>query len=190
MPGAYKSRWCLSRGGKMPDLIGLYSPCPQCGKTTLAGLLLKEGYRLLSFADPLRATLDGLLGWMDGSEIRDWPKEEPIPVLGASPRRLLQTLGTEWGRKCVKESVWVDLMAHRLEQMKGQKIVIDDMRFPNELFAIKARGGLLVRIDRPGFERVGNHASDGALDSYEFDLYITNDKEPEWMMTQLRGWRG
>lgn len=30
---------------------------------------------------------------------------------------------------------------------------------------------------------------DGALDGHRFDLYVTNDGEPEWMLRQLRGWR-
>ncbi len=29
----------------------------------------------------------------------------------------------------------------------------------------------------------------GALDGHSFDLYVTNDGEPEWMLRQLRGWR-
>jgi hypothetical protein len=174
----------------MNNLIGLYSPLPGCGKTTLANLLLKQGYRLFSFADPLRAMLDGLMNFYDGSEIRDWPKEKVIPTLDTSPRWLMQSLGTEWGRRCIGPTIWVDLMLRRLDQFPGARTVIDDVRFPNEFEALKARGALMVRIERPGIERVGTHVSDGGLELYTFDLELRNDGRPEDMLEQLKEWRG
>lgn len=171
----------------MNQLIGLYSPLPGCGKTTLANLLLRQGYRLFSFADPLRAMLDGLMNFYDGSEIRDWPKEREIPTIEASPRWMMQSLGTEWGRKCIGPTIWVDLMLRRLDQFPGARTVIDDVRFPNEFEALRSRGAFLVRIERPGIVKVGNHASDGALENYdEFDVTIVNGGRPEDMLEQLK----
>jgi hypothetical protein len=178
----------------MNSLIGLYSPCPQCGKTTLAGLL--DGFRLYSFADPLRAMIASLLRFLGYDDMRIWQcfngdlKEVPIPEFGGrTPRYLLQTIGTEWGRELITPEIWTNIMDARLRDRKGP-VVIDDMRFPNEYDMLKAQGALLVRIDRPGYVKTGNHASDGALDGHGFDLYITNDGEPEWMLQQLKGWRG
>lgn len=42
-------------------------------------------------------------------------KEQPIPQLGGkSFRRLAQTLGTEWGRNCVGDSIWCDIVLDRV----------------------------------------------------------------------------
>lgn len=178
----------------MNNLIALYSPCPQCGKTTLANLI--PGVVRYSFADPLRAMIAALLDNIGYDMDRIWRcfhgdlKEVPIPEFGGrTPRFLLQTIGTEWGRWLITPEIWTNVMAARLRHRPGP-VVIDDMRFPNEYEMLRARGATLVRIDRPGYTRTGNHASDGALDGYSFDLYVTNDRGPEWMVQQLRGWRG
>jgi hypothetical protein len=51
---------------------------------------------------------------------------------------------------------------------------ITDMRFENEMEAVKAKGG--IRVVRPGV-LVGTHASEIALDNSEFDYEIINDGE-------------
>jgi hypothetical protein len=55
--------------------------------------------------------------------------------------------------------------------------IITDVRFPNEAQAIKDRGGIIIRIERPGGESHcgGAHASETALDDYDFDIVINND---------------
>jgi len=77
----------------MNPLIGLYSPCPQCGKTTLANLLDHER---MSFADPLRDMVMLLLHRLsydlETTErfLHGDLKEHTIPELGnRSPRYLL-----------------------------------------------------------------------------------------------------
>ena len=50
----------------------------------------------------------------------------------------------------------------------------------NEAEAIKEKNGLLIRINRKGYENTGDHASETALDSYtEFDYVIENDSTIE-----------
>ena len=66
--------------------------------------------------------------------------------------------------------------------------IISDTRFPNELKAIKDRGGITIRIIRPDFVEntlTGEkfpvkvhrqeHESETALDNYKFDYEIQND---------------
>ena len=93
-----------------------------------------------------------------------------------SPRIMLQTLGTEWGRS-VKSDVWINYAIRTSLKLLGQGgqedlrmgflydpavglveaeeaspppgVVISDIRFDNELDLIKARDGFLVRILRP-----------------------------------------
>jgi hypothetical protein len=94
-------------------------------------------------------------------------------------RQLLQELGTEAMRKNLHENVWVNaLMADyhpiKLSQDNPSYWLVTDTRFPNEAEAIKERGGLLLRIERPGTS-TGSHASETALDDYPFEYVIVND---------------
>jgi hypothetical protein len=52
--------------------------------------------------------------------------------------------------------------------------IITDCRFPNEAQAIKDKGGIIIRIDRPGIKPVNAHPSETALDNWDFDHKIAN----------------
>lgn len=166
-----------------PQVIGLYSPAPRCGKTTVAATLAREGYTVISFATPLKQTRRMFLRQcgLSDAQIDEWEtvkKEEPIPELGVSCRHLDRTLGTEWGRRLVKNSLWTDIWARRARQLlkQGASIVCDDMRFLDEMELIKdGFQGLTVRVTRPGVTTDSGHASDGALDLCVFDRLIVND---------------
>lgn len=166
-----------------PPFIGLYSPAPQSGKTTLAQALTDHGLRILKFADPLRALFATLARHTDIPQAHIHRmldgdlKHEPIPALGnQTPRRILQTLGTEWGRDLIARDLWTSILLRRAEAMRasGVGVVVDDMRFPNEAHLIRSMGGVLVRIIRPDARASGAHASEGALDTLRFDLTLTN----------------
>jgi hypothetical protein len=87
-----------------PTIIGLWSPAPGCGKSTVAQLLReRHGHIRLAFADPMKWMLVRLLqsaGYSD-NEARRIPwhdKETPLDRLPGAPtmRHLLRTLGTKW----------------------------------------------------------------------------------------------
>ena len=102
-------------------------------------------------------------------------------------RQWLQQEGTERGRQVYGEDMWVNALMARLARVKEtwgfEQFVVTDVRFPNEVRAIQARGGWVFRIDAP--ERAAAsalepaaraHASETALDAYtEFDGWIKND---------------
>lgn len=90
-------------------------------------------------------------------------KEELVPQLGVSCRHLMRTLGTEWGRTCVSPTIWIETFKQQIAGL--QRVVVDDVRFPNELEVIQQLGGELWHITRPGLERAIEHASDGALEA-------------------------
>ena len=116
---------------------------------------------------------------------------------GLTPRKLLQLLGTEACRQIIHPNIWVNaLFADYVcddcgqkecptdEEDTGQIIhrsfpnwIITDVRFPNEAQAIKDRGGILIRINRPQLiERDFEHLSETALDDYDgFDYVIENN---------------
>ena len=167
----------------MNPIIGLYSPAPQSGKTTVAEELVRHGYTRVSFAAPLKRvaiTLLQELGYEEqvAAEMVYTNKEADVPEIKASVRHILQTLGTEYGRQCLHPDVWIMCMEKRLASLRqeGKFAVIDDCRFLNEAALIRRLGGELWRIERPSTERGTSHASEGSLDDYPlFDRRLTND---------------
>lgn len=169
----------------MTNIIALYSPAAQSGKSTVADYLNKHGYTVVKFAgilkDMVRTMLLGAGVPMLTVErmVEGDLKETPLTLASGvkvTPRHLMQTLGTEWGRG-IDADLWASLTASKVKQMvdRGQKVAIDDMRFPNEFDAIKALGGTTVYVTRPGVVRVGNHASEGQLDNHSFDHVLVNE---------------
>lgn len=174
-----------------PSLIALYSPSPACGKSTLANHLDSRGYQLIKFATPLKDMLrtflthlgirdpeDYIEGAFKESLIPGLPKPSDHRDIPLTFRYLAQTLGTEWGRGLVSPTLWVDITAGKLDRRGTQKVVVDDMRFPNEYLALKNRGAFMVRITRPnvaGSSGIKGHKSEGALCSLAWDLDLVND---------------
>ncbi len=166
-------------------LIGLYSHAPGSGKTTVAGmigLLSPCAYRRLSFAEPLKKIVAGVLDDLgyDGWEWVLARKDTKLPDLLLTPRQMLQTLGTEWGRGCVHPDLWVKIAqssqsATKLFFADNCTVTFDDMRFPNEAEMIRRCGGELWLVERPDVVYDGDHGSEGALRGIVPDRIVLND---------------
>ena len=93
------------------------------------------------------------------------PDEYPdLEYSKLTPRLLLQLLGTECGREIIHPNIWVNaLMSDYKEYNYAESIsgtsevkklykypnwIITDTRFPNELEAVKKRGGITIRVNR------------------------------------------
>ena len=63
--------------------------------------------------------------------------------------------------------------------------IITDMRFLNELKAVKSRGGITIRVERPGLIE-NSHPSETSLDSATFDFVINNDKDIGHLISEVR----
>jgi len=175
----------------LPRLIGLYSPAPGCGKTTVANLLIE--HRRVSFAAPLKRAvwrlLDELNLRLPGAHYVYTDKEVIIPELGVSARHMMQTLGTEWGRACIHPDFWVMIARAETQQIMadGRSIVLDDVRFPNEAAMVFELGGELWRIERPGASYDGSHESEGALEDITPDRVIVNDGTIDQLLEKIYG---
>lgn len=103
-------------------------------------------------------------------------KETPCPELGGkTPRQAMQTLGTEWGRKLISPTIWVDTTRRHLQRSLavGRNVAVSDVRFDNEVEVIRDLGGVVVRIVRPEADaRACEHESE-VLPAY--DHVIVND---------------
>lgn len=94
--------------------------------------------------------------------------------------RLLQMLGTQL-KNIYGENVWVERTLAQIDQHIANNpsadIVITDLRFPNEMEALKSRGFTTIRIHRVNriIDRDPTHISEIALENAEFDYNIFNN---------------
>jgi hypothetical protein len=106
------------------------------------------------------------------------------PETFVKDRKLLQWLGTDWGRS-LSESLWVDLWqtsAKDVLERPNHIVVCDDCRFDNEADAIHALGGIVINIKRPdahshaeGGVGIKAHASENGLSANKIDHQVSND---------------
>lgn len=109
-----------------------------------------------------------------------WVHKQPMTV-----RDFLQKLGTEGLRTGLHENTWVNALMADYEGLYDMDTdrttwpnwIITDTRFPNEAQAIKDAGGIVIRIDRPGYTAVNAHPSETALDNWKFDHKIMNGSD-------------
>lgn len=176
-------------------LIGL-AGLARSGKDTAAEVLARELelYRH-AFADPIKRMLEQVFGdnFVAGN------RERIEPISGVSYRKLMQTLGTEWGRNIQPDLwtrvakakwVWVKDQARISENLGGPDLglgwphkgmVISDVRFDNEAEWIRSDGGIIIHVERDSAEKVGldGHASEAGLTKIHGDLVVENNSTLE-----------
>jgi hypothetical protein len=167
------------------EILGL-SGWARNGKDTVADhLISKYGYERISFAAPMKEALYRLNPKITinnvvstpiriGVDIYGW---DDLKTHGPEVRELLQRFGTEVGREMFGEDFWVNAAIDSIED--GSKVIVSDVRYPNEADAIKKLGGEVWRVVRPGFGAANGHASEHALNNYEFDYILDNNSGME-----------
>lgn len=158
-------------------LIGLTGAAGSGKSTAAAVLTARCGYASIPLADPMKQALMLWFGWSeDRVNGPSYMRNEPDVVWdGLTARRALQALGTEFGR-AMHPDVWVRL-ALRTAAYCAADVVIPDVRFDNEALAIRAAGGKIVRITRPGVGltgAAGAHASEAGIADALVDLELPN----------------
>jgi ABC-type dipeptide/oligopeptide/nickel transport system ATPase component len=168
-----------------------------CGKSTAAQRFLDQHPRSMhmSFARPLRMMVKHFLDdvrpkrWpITGKDYTDDPryKNEPIPFLrDVTARKLMQTLGTEWGRNSIDPDFWVEIARVKVERTLGtawrkdrpgsMAIVFDDVRFRNEARMLREYGGVVAQIVRPGQKIIKESAHASEAQDVTPDIIIVND---------------
>lgn len=157
-------------------LIGLCGAAG-AGKGSVAAVLRERGFVEIAFADPLYEAVAAIAG-IPVERLRDREvKEAVIPWIGKSPRQLLQSLGTDWGRNMVADDLWV--RAAMAKAAQHDSVVIPDVRFSNEAEAIRAAGGVILSVFRPGEScltaETAAHESEAGIGRDLIDAEIAND---------------
>jgi hypothetical protein len=146
------------------------------GKDSVSAILSRRhGFAYISFAGPIYQAVSEITG-LAPAQLKDRGlKEQPIPWLGKSPRELLQTLGTEWGRQMVNQDIWIKLAMRRAAEY--ERVAITDVRFENEAEAIEAAGGQVWLVERPGAGlagAAGGHSSEAGIPGHLVNQVVRN----------------
>jgi hypothetical protein len=159
------------------------------GKSTLRSQIV--GAEHIYFAQALKQALE-TMGLPPPWLYEPQHKEEPQDLLGGrTPRYAMQTLGTEWGRTLMGSHFWVKIFLQKLSQSKAHTVVCDDVRFEEEVWAVRqVRNSFLVYVATPGevfykpkrwweFWKTEPHASERFNPEDEGVPVIVNDGTPE-----------
>ena len=130
------------------------------GKDTIADYLVNlHHFRRESFANTLKDAVAQVFGWdrtmLEGrtKQAREWREQvdpwwaERLSIPHLTPRYILQQWGTEVCRKNFHDDIWIASLENKLRNSRDD-VVISDCRFPNEIKAIKAASGIVVRVVR------------------------------------------
>ena len=119
-------------------------------------------------------------------EIAGLASEEP-----ERDRKLLQFLGTDWGR-AKDPDIWVKTLKQRIDNCRTPNgdiagyIVVTNVRFDNEADMIKKMDGTIVKIvasdelqkrrsELMAVDFIENHVSEAGIDNSKVDHVIVND---------------
>ena len=162
-----------------------------------------SNWEIKKFAGKLKQIASMLTGaTLEQLEDQDFKKLDIGPDWGITYRELLQKLGTEAMRNGLHTNVWVNALFADYgknvwdptpNDFVEPNWIITDMRFPNEMDAVKARGGITIRVNRPKAKistgdsvtdfvlnetknfGIVEHPSETALDNHNFDFVIDNN---------------
>ena len=138
---------------------------------------------IVHFADALKETAQVLFRLGEWETNTQEGKKTTINWIGKTVRELLQGIG-QGLRDAIDPNLWVKILFANTEGWSNY--IIADVRYPNEIKAIKERNGILLRIDRKG-AGAGNHSSEIALDDYkEWDVHIENNSSIEDLFEAMR----
>lgn len=112
-------------------------------------------------------------------------------LIKLTPRKLLQLIGTECGRNIIHPNIWINTLMCEYKHFKTTETttnilnskqyelpnwIITDVRFPNEVEAIKNKGGIIIRVNREVYSNDKEHFSELSLDNYkDFNYIIDNN---------------
>jgi hypothetical protein len=195
------------------------------GKDTIADYLVNlHHFRRESFANTLKDAVAQVFGWdrtmLEGrtKQAREWREQvdpwwaQRLHIPHLTPRYILQQWGTEVCRKNFHDDIWIASLENKLRNSQDD-VVISDCRFPNEIKAIKAAGGKVVRVVRgpepewydaavsrnrgPNgnstwalsgrrLEQLGIHASETAWVGTRFDAVLDNNGSLDDLYQQIK----
>lgn len=164
------------------------------GKDTLGNYLSKYGYKRMAFADPLKEVLRTVFHFND-EQLYGEDKEKPDEYWKIAPRTVMQFVGTDLFRHQINKilpnignNIWIEVIKRQIIEIwktnPKQKIVMTDLRFPNEINLIKELNGTIIRvkrnIDKNDNDFVVVHESETYIDTLTVDYdFENNSSKPD-----------
>ena len=167
-------------------LIG-FSGKKGSGKSYFADYLVNNKLFIkLSFASPLKEITKILFNLSD-EDVKDPIKKELInPKFNASPRELMQWLGTDIMREEFNKkfnysgSICIDSVKDKVKTLldDNKDVVIDDVRFQNEVDMIHSLGGIVINLRNDLDNTLNNSTSTHSSENQKltFNYEFVNDK--------------
>jgi hypothetical protein len=159
------------------------------GKSKAVSTLVQRGFVDVKMAAPLKLMLAAMYDYCGISEqdinrrLEGDLKEQPDDwLMGRTPRHAMQQLGTEW-RNTIDPLLWIPMWKRRVQALKPANITCSDIRFVTEVAALRAMGGKLVWINRPGTASDG-HVSEQSI-AHLADYIIENDHDINQLRSQV-----
>jgi hypothetical protein len=171
------------------------------GKDTIADYLCNiYGFKRDSFAATLKDAVAAVFGWdrelLEGrtTESRQWRETvdswwaNRLNMPDLTPRLVLQKWGTEVARKSWHDDTWIASLENKLHKTHND-IVITDVRFPNEIRAIKNAGGIVIRVrrgDEPVWYSIAKRANKGdSMAQQQLADFKIHPSEWAWIGTEF-----
>lgn len=164
------------------SLLGLVGKAG-CGKDTFADELVNgSGWVKVAFADALKQICIDYLGCSYNDVYTQEGKMMRNEEWGMTNREILQRLGTEAMRNGFHPDVWVKILKLRVQKLldEGNKVIVTDCRFENEVEMVLGLGGIIVEIKRDDAQSnltasEQKHISEKPLDSKYTTFTIENN---------------
>jgi hypothetical protein len=156
----------------------------------------QSGFEIKKFANKLKQIASILCGvplkYWENQDFKNEKMPEDWGVM--TYREFLQRLGTDVIRDGLDSNVWVnalfsDYKPQKLSEYNPSRWIITDMRFPNEMKAVKERKGITIRVSRTGIHtpKVEDlHPSETSLDDAEFNYHIDNSGTIEDLVEKVK----
>lgn len=110
-------------------------------------------------------------------EVNKAAKDKMLTLVGTemkTPRKLLQTIGTEVVRDCIDDLFWIKALEHKIQNLAD--VVITDARFSGERQFAREKGALMCLVKRPSLQSNDSHRAENDLgDDTEYNIIFNND---------------
>lgn len=154
------------------------------GKAMVARYLQRDhGFTMINMVTPVERMLHCGLG-IDPLIFSSDAQREPMDGTGgATAADLRNSLFHDWGRRLVHGSIWAKGWGRIVDDSAAKAIVVKDASHPVDLREVRARGGVVWRIERPGV--TANRDADVIQQRLEADHTIINKGDDPAVLHRL-----
>lgn len=185
----------------MVNVIGI-TGAKGAGKDTAARLIMDELMNskedidfpppilaIHSMATPLKKGAAELTGLNEDLFYNPDRKDEEIYLGGwSTPRRILQTLGTEWPELAGTPDIWIYLMDDLLYGLTDHQgtIIIPDIRRAAEANLVRKYNGTILRVNREDVPYTHEHETERPLPTKYIDYELNNvPGDSSWLRDRI-----